>query len=440
MMLRYFFIATLAVALALAGGARGAGALTLEQAVDFALKNNHTIKRFQHLLDSSRAGVGSKQSAFLPTVSLGYSYTHLESRGSSALSSALTTSTAVASVGASYNLFNGFTDIKGLKEAEARVRVSEYQKRATVADVVLGAKTSYIDVLRARRAVDVAAEGVELLERQTREAGAFYREGLFARNDVLKVEVELSSAQQDLLAARGDLAVARKRLARVINVDISDDEVITDFEGLPLVQETSFEVLGNRAIEGRSELKELAALGEAYRLSAEGSRGGYLPNLDISISHNRYGDGALADGRSQLSDSDVRAVLTASWDVFDGFTSKYGSEKSMALAEATDEQLRDLQLEVLLQLMEALEGYSVSLGKLGAAGKAVEQAQENYRVTDNQFRERIATSTDLLDARFLITRARNQHNNALYDVHAWAARLERVMEGSEQAAQIAQQK
>jgi outer membrane protein len=49
-------------------------------------------------------------------------------------------------------------------------------------------------------------------------------------------------------------------------------------------------------------------------------------------------------------------------------------------------------------------------------------------VTQNQFREQLATTTDLLDARVFLTRARNQHNNAVYDTHLWAARIDRAVE------------
>ncbi|HSL98704.1 MAG TPA: TolC family protein, partial [Candidatus Limnocylindria bacterium] len=57
------------------------------------------------------------------------------------------------------------------------------------------------------------------------------------------------------------------------------------------------------------------------------------------------------------------------------------------------------------------------------------QAEENYRITENQFRERVATSTDLLDARVFLTRARNEYNNAVYNLSLSLAALERVVEG-----------
>ncbi|HDY71238.1 MAG TPA: TolC family protein, partial [Nitrospirae bacterium] len=77
------------------------------------------------------------------------------------------------------------------------------------------------------------------------------------------------------------------------------------------------------------------------------------------------------------------------------------------------------------------ENYRVAGERLGVSKKAVEQADENYRITENRFRQRMATTTDLLDARFLLTRARIEHNNARYDIYLSMAEIDRVVERRE---------
>jgi outer membrane protein TolC len=70
----------------------------------------------------------------------------------------------------------------------------------------------------------------------------------------------------------------------------------------------------------------------------------------------------------------------------------------------------------------------VAAGRLDVARKAIEQAEENYRITANQFQQQVATSTDLLDARVFLTRARSEYNNAFYDLQKAVAEIERVTE------------
>jgi outer membrane protein len=419
-------VITLGLVIAMVSPAYEAAALTMEEAVTFALQNNHRVKQFERLEYSAREDVGVKESAFWPSADLSYSYTDVETSGGSSL---FNQDGSVGTAELSYNLFNGLSDLNSLKESRAMAEASSYEADAVAADVVLGTKTAYIGVLRARRDVETAGEGVELLEHQAEDARRFYDVGLFAKNDLLKVEVELASARQDLITAEGNLVVARKGLERTMGQEIVADEVISDIEDMPTLEESSYEVLSEEALQRRSELRQLNSLQRAYGYGANAAKGGYLPRIDVSLSHSRYGDNAGLDGRASQYDDEDRVMLSATWNIFSGFSTKHGVAQARYQQEAAQEQLKDTEAQVMLQLKEAIEGYGVARGRLEAAETAVEQAEENYRVTENQFKERLATTTDLLDARFYLTRARSQMNNALYDVHLWTARIERAVEG-----------
>jgi outer membrane protein TolC len=397
--------------------------LTMDEAVDTALENNHRIKQFGHLESSSRAEVGSARAGFFPALDLSYSYT--ESTEDVFLTD---NKSSVFTAQAAYNLFNGFSDLKGLGQAKSAATASRYRKMSVIADVVLTVKTAYTEVLRAARAEETARESVELLERQGRDAALFFREGLIAKNELLKVQVELASARQELLQAEGNRRIALRRLERALGVGLSPEEEILDISGRPRVDELSFEALKDEMLSRRSELMYLRAMRDSHRYGMQSVRGGYLPRVDVVFSYNRYLETQDTGPLFSSYESDTRGMLTARCNLFDGLRTTDGAGRFKYLMEAAEEELRDTEQELLFQLREALEGYVISEGKLGVADKAVDQAEENYRVTRSQFRERVATTTDLLDARSFLTRARNQYNNALYDLHLAAARIERVVE------------
>lgn len=397
--------------------------LTIDEAVEMALENNHRIKQFGHLESSSRAETGSARANFFPALDLSYSYT--ESTEDVFLTD---NKSSVFTAQAAYNLFNGFSDLKGLGQAKSAAAASRYQKMSVIADVVLAVKTAYTEVLRAARAEETASESVELLERQGRDAELFFREGLIAKNELLKVQVELASARQELLQAEGNRRISLRKLERAMGVGLSPEEEVLDISGRPRVDELSFDALKEEMFSRRSELKYLRAFRDSHRYGMQSVRGGYMPRVDVVFSYNRY---LYTQGASPFFpsyDSDTRGMLTAKWNLFDGLRTTYGAARFKYLMEAAEEELRDTEEELLFQLREALEGYVISEGKLGVADRAVDQAEENYRVTQSQFRERVATTTDLLDARSFLTRARNQYNDALYDLHLAAARIERVVE------------
>ena len=59
--------------------------------------------------------------------------------------------------------------------------------------------------------------------------------------------------------------------------------------------------------------------------------------------------------------------------------------------------------------------------------KAIEQAKENYRINQEQFKEQVATSTDVLIAQTLLTSTMTNYYNALYDFKISKAALYRAM-------------
>ena len=61
------------------------------------------------------------------------------------------------------------------------------------------------------------------------------------------------------------------------------------------------------------------------------------------------------------------------------------------------------------------------------AEKAVEQAKENYRISDERYKEQVATATEILDAQTRLTQARTNYTNALVVFNLARAALVRAM-------------
>ena len=58
---------------------------------------------------------------------------------------------------------------------------------------------------------------------------------------------------------------------------------------------------------------------------------------------------------------------------------------------------------------------------------AIEQAEENFRINEERFREQVATSTDVIDAQTLLTKTKSDYYNALSEYNIALGRLERAM-------------
>jgi len=395
-------------------------ALNLHEVVALTLANNQRIVQFQATEQESAAAASSARSAFYPRLDLNYSYTrHNEPQPGEEKEF------SILSLSASYNLFKGLTDYNTTKAAEARSKAAGYQLRAVTADLILDVKQAYISQRRAARSVDTSREGVELLQRQQHDVELYFKQGMIARNDLLRVEVELSSARQDLLQAQGNLQIANHRLERLMGVPLDQGQSLEDFFQLPQLTKDDTEFYRLKLLQ-RSELLYLGQLLEAADRDRSAAKGNNLPRVDLTLAHDEYGD-SISPTNGDF-DEDDKLMLTASWNLFNGFA----THQSVAVADSRKRgisaELQDTRDALFLQLQTALSDIRVAQGKLQEALSGITQAEENYRVTKSRYRQQQATTFDLLDARFLLTRARNQEINARYDLHSKAAVLDRVLE------------
>lgn len=420
--MRCFFLPLLLSLLFLA---TPAAALNLEQTLQAALDNHQRIVQFRANVERSQANVTTARSAFLPSIDLGYSYINQDQDPYQLGSEA-----SALSLSGSLNLFNGLADYHSYQAAKHRSTGADYQLQGVLADVALAAKRAYIEVLRAVRSVATENEGVELLQRQQRDAELRFKHGVIARNELLRVEVELSGARQDLLRAEGDYRTARRRLERVTGLLLPQEEKLEENSDPRLVafDLEKTDVYQREMLEKRSELNFLREFVAAARQEKSARQGNYLPDLDLVVAHEEYGDSMSPNGRDDSYDNDSKLLLNARWNLFDGFADSSSVAAADAIVRATTAELRDTEADLLLQLEIALNEARVAAGQLEEAQIGVTQAEENYRVTDNRYQQQQATTVDLLDARFLLTRSRNRQVNARYDYYLTSAALERILE------------
>jgi len=73
---------------------------------------------------------------------------------------------------------------------------------------------------------------------------------------------------------------------------------------------------------------------------------------------------------------------------------------------------------------DALIDCRVAHTKITTAKKALSQARENWRITDIQYQQQVATSSDVMDARSFFTQANTNYYRAVYGYLDAVASLE----------------
>ncbi|MGM0518133.1 MAG: TolC family protein [Campylobacterota bacterium] len=396
-----------------------ATALNLKEAVDLALKNNHSLKAKNFDYEKSMKNVDLEESSYLPKVDVEYNYNKRDNALPNQLKEDGTLSANVT-----YNLFNGFKDVSNIKSSEYLSKSSRFLLDALRFDIVLETKKAYINYLDKFNLLKTYKSEYLLFKNQYKDAKSRYEQGLLAKNDLLEVQVNMSSAKQNIVKAKAALKVAKLQLSNIIGgVDLLD-------ENIEALNVTDIKRLDYKSLdfENRSEIKALKMSIESIVKQKDAARGSYYPKLDAKLSHNEYYDNLGLSKIDEDVDNQNIATLNASWNLYNG-----GADLTKIAMLNTDllklkTQLQETKLNIKLQYEDAKAAFEVATDNLITAKLALSQAKENYSIVQNRFKEGVSTSTDLIDANFLLSSAKQKYNRAYFDKFLAIATLNRIFE------------
>ncbi len=412
-------------------GGEEAKELSLNEAVEIALERSASLHAAGEGIKGADYLRKSALADFFPTFRTEYGFTYLNT------APFFTTATGIrVTVGARSNygwetgldqpLFRGGAIYWSYRLAKLGVDLSKVFFELVKQDLVLQVKEAYFNILKAEKIRQVALRSVEQLEAGVKVGKAFYDVGIIPKNDLLQTQVELAQAKQDLTSAEVELAVAKATINTLLRRDVRMEVEVEDIlEYRPM--EIPFGECLERARKNRPELQEAELNVKTAKREVQLARSNYFPNLGLSFNYERVGDDPGVSG-SKFEDKDSWNINAyARWTFWQwGKKRQLVREKKTKLIQAKDTMV-EVEDAISLEVKDAYLRLREARDKIGVAEVAVEQAEENFRINTERFKEQVATTTEVLDAQTLLTQAKSNYFNALSDYNIAWARLDRAM-------------
>lgn len=394
-------------------------ALNLDDAVNEAVKNNYDLETQKHIYEQSRQNVKLNQSVFLPKVNLAYNYNNRDE----IIGTQLKEDSALTAV-ISYNLFKGLSDFHTLNSAKFLEKSSRFTLEANIQDIILNTKKAYINYLNSKKNLSSYEDAFKLFDKQYLDTKIKFEQGILVKNDLLHVHVNLLRAKENVVNAKKDLKVSLLNLSNIMGGKFLES---IDIEDLTL---TTFDKnnYDETQLENRSELQALKMAISSYRSLEKATEGSFLPSVDASVSTNKYGDNFGLSSIDQYSDHQNIATLKISWNLYNG--EKDTTQKIIYLTQQKELQskLQKVKLDINLQYQKAILEFDVAKENFETSKLGLEQAKENYELVTNRFNAGLSTATDLIDANYLLTQAKQKYYQSYYDKFLVIATLDRVFE------------
>ena len=421
--------------------------LTLDQAIKEAITNNRLIREAE---EQEKAAIQLEKKAradFFPKLSTSYTYSHLRNNPYAYFTTqkpvpggpmgiTFVPERSKLTVGPKDNitwnfditqpLFTGFALTTKRKLAALDIDLKQVVKRQAILDVIKKVKVAYLNILLAKRAVEVADEEVNQLEGHVHDAKHLHKQGVIPYNDLLKSQVALAQARQNRVKALSDLDVAVAALNSLLNRHITTKTEVTE---LPAFNPSSYELssLLQKAMRDRPELRQLEIAVKQADMAVRLAKSAYYPQVFLNGRYERNGENWQASENHYNNDHNSIVSLQLTWSLFQWGKRRADVYAALHKKRALLEKIEGIKQSIMLEVKQAYQDLEVAQENIHTAIEALEQAKENYRITDLQYKEGITTSTEVLDARAFLTQAEFNYHRALYGYRIAKAELERAI-------------
>lgn len=378
--------------------------LTLNEAIDLGLKNSKELKNSQAKIDEAAAALREAQDKKLPDASVSGSYLRLNSanfdlktkdnnNGGSTGETPKVNQAVYGLLNVSLPIYSGGRIRYGIESASFLQKAAQLDAEEDKEEVAQNLIEAFANLFKAKTAVRLMQENLLQSQQRVKDLSNLEKNGLLARNDLLKAELQSSNIELSLLDAQNNWQLANVNMDLMLGLPTTtelqlDTTDVQKKDDQRVLEDYVQAALSNRKDMAATDLRKKAAETGVKAIKAEkypslSLSGGYIAadipkvlsvtnamNLGVGVSYNI---GSLWKNKAKVSQAESRV-------------------KQWVIAESIlDDNIR-------LQVNKDYFSLLSNRKKIEVYAKAVEQAQENYRIVKNKFENSLATTTELLEA------------------------------------------
>ena len=379
--------------------------LSLPEAIKLGLANSKQLKLSDAQAAIAQASLQEIKDRRLPSASFSGAYLRVtkptvslllnlgNSSGGSQNPPPSVTQAMYAMGNASYTLFDGFQNAADIQAAKRKNQATLLELEADKQSVLQNIINAYSILYKANSSVALVKENLNQAHQRTLDFENLEKNGLVARNDLLKVKLQESNIQLSLLDAERDMHIANLTLDLLLGFS-EDTQLQLDaasFESSKEIQSLSY--WEQQAMEQRPDFKAIELRRQAAQYAIKSAKGAYYPSISLTGGYLALNvPNALTVSDAWNGGLGLRYNLSSLW--------KTSASVHMAKAQLMQVQTNQAMMsdQIRVQLYQSYEAYLLSQKKIDVLDVALQQATENYKIVKNKHNNSLATTTDLLEA------------------------------------------
>ncbi|HEX8516783.1 MAG TPA: TolC family protein [Bacteroidia bacterium] len=432
---------------------------SLEECIDYALKNNIQVKQSELNTGLNKVNLLQSQGNLLPSINGNASHSYNIGRTIDRFTNQFADAQVLSQnlyVSAEISLFSGFQNINTIKQNRYEYLASKYDVDKMKNDVSLNVATAYLQALYAMDALTNARNQTGITASQVSRTKQLVDAGASAKGTLLDMQAQLAAEEVAVTDAQNQLDIALLSLSQLLNLPSSEGFSIVKPD-LSTINESLLTstpaAIYTTAIRNLPEVKsaeynlksaekgiDVAWGGLSPRLSFSASYGtgysgasqrvltlpqftNYTPNGDITSSGDTVFSPAFTDPTfekipftDQYRDNVNKSFgFYLQVPIFNKLQTKTSIDRAKIQKMSAELTIESTKLQIQKNVQQAYADANAGLKKYASSMKALEAMEESFKYSEQKFNVGMVNTTDYNTAKNKMAKAQSDLLQAKYD-------------------------
>ena len=433
--------------------------LSLNQAVQIALKHNESIKRYQSKVEEKSSQKKAAVGNYLPKITLAGGYTYLgddvkintdQVKGSlddilskygvimadnildlspdeqQALYSKFVNSLGkfpaydlvidkqnvpTANIVLIQPLFTGGKIMAGSNFAEAEYQEASIELTKTTNEIVQSMVDIYLGIAMLEQVVQTRQDVVNGIKKHKAMAQKLFAEGIISKYHVLRADVAVADAEASLEDDKNNLELAYLALKSTMGVSQDTTLVLTDS-----LKYYNFDLNKEASVDSAYANQPLLQLIDQKKIMVDQKK---------NLASSKFWPTIFAFGEVGFFRRDFPGIvqppwmvgIQANWEIFSGFKDYQELQAAKHLENQLLHAKKDAKNKIKLWINKAYTQAVNAKTKYEKSEATIKLAKENLRMCEKRFEEGYGTSLEVIDANMMLEGEKVKRLSALYNYY-----------------------
>lgn len=430
---------------------------SLQQCVDYAIKNNIQIKQTQLNTELSKTNLTQSEASVLPNFNANASNYYNYGKTIDQFTNSFATEKVRSdrySLQANVSLFNGLQAYNTIKQNQLNLSASKYDVEKMVSDISLYVASAYLKILFDMELLDIAKQQVLLSKAQVDRTKKLVDAGSVAKGNLLNIEAQTANEELQVVNAQNNLDIDYLSLTQLLELTDAKNFKIARPAVPELLNAEIKEDVGaiyQNALSNRPEIKSAEIKLKSAQKGISIAKGAYSPQLTMGgsygsgysgLSKRLVGEPSYGIAPTGYFTSSNEAVLgpvllnsfektpyskqindninksfgfNLSIPIFNGFQVKSAVSRAKINTANAQLNLESAQKQLYKSIQQSYADAQAALKKYAATQIAVSSLRESFQYSEQRFTLGMLNPLEYNDAKNKLTKAESDLVQAKYD-------------------------